>query len=60
MKWLGHILRLKKDRNGNERLVKQAVNHIHEHRREGDLLMDMDNNMSWTDMLTQAKDRDTW
>ena len=55
MKWLDHILRLKNDRNGNERLVKQTVKRIHEHTCEGDLLMDLDDNISWTDMLTQEK-----
>ena len=60
MKCIDYILRLKKDRNDKERLINQAVKHVHDHRREGDLLMDMDDNMSWTDMLTQTKDRDKW
>ena len=59
LKWLGHILRLKRDRNGKERLIKQAVRHIHESRREGDLLMDVEG-LSWTDTVTAAEDRVGW
>ena len=50
LKWLGHILRLQ-DNDGEVRLIKQAVQHIHEFRRKGDLLMDMDNDISWADLL---------
>ena len=50
LKCLGHILRLQ-DNDGEVRLIKQAVQHIHEFRRKGDLLMDMDNDISWADLL---------
>ena len=54
-KWLGHILRMKDDR-----MIKQAVRHIHEYRRAGDLLMDVDDDISWPDLQKKAADRDQW
>ena len=54
-RWLGHILRLP-----DERLIKQAVRHIHEYRQDGDLLMDVDAQLSWDDLQTMAQDRDGW
>ena len=55
LKWLGHILRM-----DDSRLVKQAVKQIHTHRRQGDLLMDTDSELSWEALLTKASDRDEW
>ena len=60
LKWLGHILRLQPNKDGEERLIKQAVRHIHEFRREGDLLMDMDANLTWSELQTIAADRKAW
>ena len=45
--------------HGEERLVKQAVRHIHGHRSEGDLLMDAPD-VSWEQLLSVAADRDAW
>ena len=60
-KWLGHILRLQPDkRTGEERLIKQTVQHIHEFRSEGDLLMDIDDKLTWEDLQKIAEDRDAW
>ena len=60
MKWMGHIVRLKADSNGNERLVKQAVRHIHAHKRDGDLLMYVDVDITWADLQKQADNREKW
>ena len=60
LKWLVHILRLQPNKDGEERLIKQAVRHIHEFRREGDLLMDMDANLTWSELQTIAADRKAW
>ena len=57
--WLGHILRMPLGDDGEERLVKQAVRHIHGHRSEGDLLMDAPD-VSWEQLLSVAADRDAW
>ena len=57
--WLGHILRMPLGTDGKERLIKQAVRHIHSHRSEGDLLMDTPD-MSWEQLLRAAADRDAW
>ena len=55
LKWLGHILRME-----DSRLVKQEVKQIHEYRRQGDLLMDTEVELSWEALLMQASDRDKW
>ena len=38
LQWLGHILRMKPDVNGNERLLHLAVRHMHQEREQGDLI----------------------
>ena len=43
LQWLGHILRMKPDENGNERLLHLAVRHMHQEREQGDLLDDTPN-----------------
>ena len=70
LRWLGHIIRLpdkrwKKTPNGKElvhevRLVKQAIKHTHACRQQGDMLMDIDWNISWEALEKMAQDRDTW
>ena len=69
-RWLGHILRLpdKRWKNTHEgkklvhevRLVKQAIMHTHAYRQDGDMLMDVDVNLSWGDLVKLASDRDGW
>ena len=61
LKWLGHILRLQPNKDGEERLIKQqAVQHIHEFRREGDLLMDMDASLTWSELQIMAANGEAW
>ena len=55
LRWLGHILRLQ-----DERLVKQAIKHIHGHRQDGDMLMDVDPSLSWEALVELARDKDGW
>ena len=59
LRWLGHILRMSLGTDGKERLIKQAVRHIHSHRSEGDLLMDTPD-VSWEQLQRAAADRDAW
>ena len=52
---------MKKNKTTNEdRLIKQTVRHIHEFRQDGDLLMDVDENMSWEELQEATQDRDEW
>ena len=41
-------------------MVKQALRHISEHRREGDLLMDVPPSLSWAELCQVAANRDAW
>ena len=70
LRWLGHILRLpdkrwKKTSKGKimvqeERLIKKAIRHILEFRQYGDMLMDIEPNVSWTALVQMAQDRVEW
>ena len=55
LKWLGHILRM-----GPERLIHQAVRFMSDHRRAGDLLMDVPRRYSWEELKELAANRDYW
>ena len=55
LKWVGHILRL-----DDKRLVKQTLKVIFDNRREGDILMDVADGLSWKQLQKQAGDRDGW
>ena len=59
LKWVGHILRLKK-RRGEERLIKETLKVIYDNRQEGDILMDVPEELSWDQLQKQANDRDLW
>ena len=41
-------------------MLKRAVRHIHEHRQEGDILMDVPENMDWEELTTLTSEKDTW
>ena len=43
-----------------ERLIKKAIRHIHANRQSGDMLMDIDPNISWDELVKKAQDRDSW
>ena len=43
-----------------QRLVKQAVRHIFENRRDGDLLMDVRPDITWDELQAQANNRREW
>ena len=59
LQWLGHILRMKPDEHGNERLLHNAVKHMHEEREQGDLLDDAPN-FDWETLKQIAGNRDAW
>ena len=59
LQWLGHILRMKPDVNGNERLLHLAVRHMHQEREQGDLLDDAPN-FEWGELKKLADNRDAW
>ena len=63
LKWVGHILRLEKEKTKDgkeeERLLKRALQHVHAHRKEGDILMDVPN-LSWEELQKLAADKDVW
>ena len=46
LKWVGHILRLKK-RRGEERLIKKTLKVIYDHRQDGDIFMDVPEEPIW-------------
>ena len=46
LQWVGHILRM-----CPSRMVHKAAKYIHEHKSEGDLLMDVPVGYSWTELM---------
>ena len=60
LQWLGHILRMKLNPDGTERLIKSAVRHMYLNPKKGDLLMDAPNVASWRELCMWADDRDKW
>ena len=55
LQWLGHILRL-----GKERQIKHAVFEMYKNPTKGDLLMDAPTTRSWRELCTYAADREYW
>ena len=55
LQWVGHILRMEQGR-----LVHQALRYIHDHRKDGDLLMDVPTHLTWTELIMLVNDRDGW
>ena len=54
LQWVGHILRM--DNNDTEpRLIYKAVSYIYEHRRPGDLLMDIPRHCDWQDLVKKPR-----
>ena len=54
-KWLGEILRM-----DDERMVKKAVRVIFDNRQEGDLLMDVPDDMGWDELVGWVRDQSAW
>ena len=57
LKWVGHILRLC---DSDKRLIKETLKVIFDNRQEGDILMDVDADLTWDQLQKQARDRDAW
>ena len=57
LKWVGHILCLEK-RRGKERLKKDTPKVIFDHRQNGDILMDVPEQESWTQLQKRVEDKD--
>ena len=55
LQWVGHILRM-----DPSRMVYRAVQHIHENKEVGDLLMDTPPEFSWNELLALAENRPRW
>ena len=55
LQWLGHILRLNK-----ERQIKHAVFEMYKNPTQGDLLMDAPTTSSWKELCTFAVNREYW
>ena len=55
LKWVGHIMRLKDE---DERLIKQALRHIHSTKQAGDILMDTAD-ASWQELQDWVNDKET-
>ena len=55
LKWVGHILRL-----DNKRLIKQALKVIYDNRQEGDILMDVPQELNWQQLQEMAEDKNGW
>ena len=55
LQWLGHILRMTK-----ERKIKQAIFMMFKTPQPGDMLMDAPKTDSWRELCTYALDRDYW
>ena len=51
------VFTLKPNEKGEERLIKQTMQNIHENRYEDDLLMDTDGNLSNLDRTTTDRGR---
>ena len=39
-----------------ERLIKRALQHTHAHRQEGDILMDVPDDLSWEELIKLVKE----
>ena len=55
LQWLGHILRM-----GKERKVKQAIFVMFKSPQQGDMLMDAPATNSWYELCAYALDREYW
>ena len=60
LQWVGHILRMEQDQNGQDRLVLKALRHMHANRTPGDLLMDVSVKYSWKELRMFVADRAKW
>ena len=60
LSWLGHILRMRNDSEGKERLVKTAVRVQRDMGVGGSLLMDAPRHTSFAELITLAEDRQKW
>ena len=60
LRWLGHILRMQKRNNGEERMIKKAVKMLFANRAQGDILMDAPAAESWEALTKMAEDKDEW
>ena len=59
LRWVGHIMRMGKNCNGEERQVKETLKVIFNNRQQGDILMDVAED-SWEALQKAAADRDKW
>ena len=54
---MGHILRLC---DNDKRLIKETLKVIFDNRQDGDILMDVDADLTWEQLQKQARDRNAW
>ena len=60
LRWLGLILRMRPNKNGEERMIKKAVRMLHENRSQGDILMDAPQAKTWAELVAMAEDKKEW
>lgn len=55
LKWVVHILRLK---DKDKTLIKETLKVIFDNRQDGDILMDVDEQLTWVQLQKTSKDKD--
>ena len=68
LQWIGHVLRAELRRrkecpDAQPRLIYKAMEFMHSHRKEGDLLIDVPDHQDWDDLCKQSEDKtrfDAW
>ena len=59
LRWVGHIMRMQQNCNGEERQIKETLKVIFHNRQPGDILMDV-NETSWEELQKAAADKHRW
>ena len=60
LRWLGLILRMRPNKNGEERMIKKAVRMLYENRSQGDILMDAPQAKTWAELVAMTEDKKEW
>ena len=59
LRWVGHIMRMQLNSNGEPRQIKETLRVIFDNQQEGDILMDV-SDTSWDELQASADNRGAW